>query len=463
LRAYQEKGRDLILGSPEKGFACFMDMGTGKTRTALAALVSLFGVGKLDLGQRTLVVCPRTVMPSWQEEAAKTTNLDVVILDGDKARRLRRLKYDEAPIAVINYEGLLSIAEELIAAFAAGTFGAVVFDESQRVSNRTAKQSKIAAKLSRAAKSVVLLSGTPVRSDSRDLWHQIFLIDGGKRLGDKFFPFQTNYFVNVSRNQIPNWKPRSGSEEIIKGKIADLVYRVEKKNVLRELPPKIFQQRVVNMTGDQVTAYVEMAREMVVELKGGELSTARTMLTRYLRLHQIAQGYLMDDQKTVTAEFEPNPKTHELLNILSEHPGKAIVWCYYRHTIESLEKLLAKKGYGPVTLYGETRDAEAVVRAFQTDKDVRVLIGQPQAGGLGVTLTAADLAVYYTNSWSHEHRSQSEDRCHRIGSEQHNVVNYIDLVAAGTIDATILAALKRKADTAEMLLTLNKELEAMVG
>lgn len=445
LRDYQEAAVTAAVNSPEKGFAYFMDLGTGKTRCGLAYVV------RTASRAPTLIITPRAVIPSWEAEIEKVTDGTFISLEGDKKRRIKLLR-QKADFYIINPEGLNTMQEELLGKH----FGLVVLDESHRFANRTTHQSKIAHKLCDRGERVLLLTGTPVRTDARDYWSQIFAIDRGKRLGEKYYAFTSANFRNVSRTRIPIYVPLPGSEERIRESLEDVVYRVKKEDVLKELPPKVYHMRHVTMTDRQIEAYVSMAEDLIVELKAGEdatgtIASSRTILTKYLRLHQIAQGFLYDDDKKVSETFEPNPKTKLLLDILGDHDGKAIVWCVYRHTIKDLQFLLAEEGYNPVSLWGDTKDAGAVVKAFQEDPDVRVLIGQPQSGGEGVTLTAADMAIYYTNTWSWPQRIQSEDRCNRIGSEIHDSINIFDIVAKGSIDAKIIAALHKKKDTSEIL------------
>jgi SNF2 family DNA or RNA helicase len=454
-RDYQDEAFVRAIESPARGFYFMMEMGTGKTRVAIRLIV------EKALPDPALIVCPKAVIDSWVNEIAATTKgARVVVLSGTSSERTQKLA-QQADFFIINYEGLLVLEHEL---YLNKRFGVVVGDEAHRLANRTTRQSKIFGRLGRRASFVLLMSGTPVRSDARDLWHQIFLIDGGERLGENYWGFQATNFVNVSKTRIPNWQPRRGSEEKIRVRYADVAHNVRKSDVLASLPPQIFHTRSLTMTPRQMRAYYEMAQDLVVELEGeerdGKVATAHTVLTRYLRLHQIAQGFIYDEDKTVVEEFEPNPKTRELLTLLEEHDGpKSIVWCIYRHTIETLMKTLKGKGYNPIALYGGVKDYGAVVKAFQEDKSVGPLIGQPQAGGLGVTLTAADLAIFYTSGWSWPDRDQAVARNHRIGSEIHDSINVVDLVAKGSIDERILKVVMNKAEVSDLLTDFRAHIE----
>lgn len=475
LYPYQQQAFEFALGKVEagidRGCGLWLGLGTGKTRTALRLVCALIEMNVIGPQQVAFAVCPKAVIPSWVSETDQVTNLDIVALEGSKKQRLNLLDckvIEEPDIYVTNFDALRVLERELVADAKNGRFPLMIFDESQRLSNRTTTQAKISTKLAEHARFSLLLSGTPVRNDATDLFSQIYIMDGGKRLGANFWGFRARYFVNVSRNpSIPNWVPKSGSEDEIREKISDIALRIKKEDVLPFLPPKIFTRRDLEMTPRQKEAYRSMAKDLLVELKldenEGKVATAQNVLTRYLRLSQIAQGFLFDEENEHVEEFTPNPKTNELLEILKEHAiesnNKVVIWVQFRHTLHALMKLL--KEYNPVALYGDT-SGDGVDKVFQSDPSVRVLIGTQQAGGLGVTLTQADLVVFFTNNWSHELRLQAEDRSHRIGSEKvTSTVQYIDLVCRGSLDERVLAVLQKKADTAELLTSLRNHIEAV--
>jgi len=191
----------------------------------------------------------------------------------------------------------------------------------------------------------------------------------------------------------------------------------------------------------------------LAKLESGDLATTASVLTQVMRLHQICCGFLQPDE----GEIQPlaNNRLKELLAISEEVQGKAIIWASWTHDIQQIADALRDR-FGPdsvATYYGGTPQDERqdIVTKFQ-DKDspLRFFIGQPRTGGYGITLTAANTVVYYSNSYDLEIRLQSEDRAHRIG--QTNKVTYIDLVSPGTIDEKILKALRQKIDIAGQVL-----------
>jgi SNF2 family DNA or RNA helicase len=172
-----------------------------------------------------------------------------------------------------------------------------------------------------------------------------------------------------------------------------------------------------------------------------------------MRLHQIVCGHVkLDDDRVVEV---PSKRIEELLSVIEEAPDKVIIWANYRHDIDAI-KLALQKEYGMNavgTYYGDTDDDERarVVKEFQDpDSELRFFVGNPRTGGYGLTLTAADTVVYYSNSFDLEVRLQSEDRAHRIG--QTRSVTYVDLISPGTVDEKIVKALRGKIDIANEVL-----------
>tara|TARA_R110000803_G_scaffold106572_1_gene174662 strand:- start:819 stop:1361 length:543 start_codon:yes stop_codon:yes gene_type:complete len=172
-----------------------------------------------------------------------------------------------------------------------------------------------------------------------------------------------------------------------------------------------------------------------------------------MRLHQITCGHLKNDDGTIT-EIKNN-RLDELLNVLDEVEGKVIIWANYIYDIEHIVSAIKKK-YGlesVVQYYGaiSSDERQKTIDRFQDpDSDARFFVGNPQTGGYGITLTAANNVIYYSNGYDLEKRLQSEDRAHRIG--QKKSVTYVDLIAPKTIDEKIRKALRDKINIASEIL-----------
>jgi SNF2 family DNA or RNA helicase len=184
----------------------------------------------------------------------------------------------------------------------------------------------------------------------------------------------------------------------------------------------------------------------------GKVTTTMTVLTQLMRLHQITCGHFTADDGTT--QLIDNNRTKELMNILEETEGKAIIWANYQRDVTQIINNIVKE-YGPgsvVDYFGLTPQEERQdnIRKFQNDSKCRFIVGTPQTGGYGITLTQANTVIYFSNGYDLEKRLQSEDRAHRIGQKKN--VTYIDLIAEDTVDEKIVEALRKKINIASEVL-----------
>jgi SNF2 family DNA or RNA helicase len=207
------------------------------------------------------------------------------------------------------------------------------------------------------------------------------------------------------------------------------------------------------LTLEQKRIYKELKDYAMAELGDFETVTTTSVITQILRLQQVLCGFTRSDTGDIT--IIPNNRVTELMSILEEIEGKCIIWAHYQYDIRSLVSQIAKV-YGEdsvASYYGKTPpdERQGIVTRFQDpDSPLKFFVGQPKTGGFGLTLTAANTVIYYSNSYDLEIRLQSEDRAHRIG--QTNKVTYIDLCAAKTIDEKIIKSLRAKINIATQVL-----------
>jgi SNF2 family DNA or RNA helicase len=233
----------------------------------------------------------------------------------------------------------------------------------------------------------------------------------------------------------------------LKEKLDRFSFRVTKEECL-DLPDKVYVRRDVELTKEQLKAYEQMKLMALAVVDQGIMST-NNALTQLMRLHQITCGHMkLDDGQELDI---PNNRTEELLNLLQEYDGKAIIWATYRKDIERI-KLALQEEYGMTsvaTYYGDTeaKERQEIVEKFEDpNSELRFFVGNPSTGGYGLTLVQASLVVYYSNSFDLEKRLQSEDRAHRIGQKKN--VTYVDLIAPRTVDEHIVKALRNKINIA---------------
>ena len=330
----------------------------------------------------------------------------------------------------------------------------MAIDESTSIKTPTAKRTKSIMDLSVHAKYKRILTGSPVTKSPLDLYSQCKFLDDQLLGFQSYYSFRQRYAHMVSRNfggrqvQIVASYKRLGE---LSDSLKKFSYRVLKEDCL-DLPEKIYIKRTIELTDEQKKKYDTMKQAALAEFNG-KITTAPHVLTQMMRLHQITCGHLrLDDGEIINLK---NNRLNELMDVLEEVEGKAIIWANYIHDIETIVKEIQKK-HGPdsvVQYYGaiEAEQRQRNIQSFQDPKSpVRFFIGNPQTGGYGITLTAANTVIYYSNGYDLEKRLQSEDRAHRIG--QKKSVTYIDISAEKTVDEKIVKALRKKIDIASEIL-----------
>jgi SNF2 family DNA or RNA helicase len=241
-------------------------------------------------------------------------------------------------------------------------------------------------------------------------------------------------------------------------KLKPFSYRVLKDDCL-DLPKKTFIRRTIELSDEQKRVYNQMKKEALAYLNGKMVST-NTVIVQLMRLHQITCGHFTSDDGDI--QNLKNNRIGELMDILEEVEGKAVIWAHYRHDIDIIVETIEKKYPGSVvTYYGETStdDRQKAIKEIQ-DKNskIRFLVGTTQTGGYGITLTGASTMIYYSNGYDLEKRQQSEARIDRIGQEK--PMTYIDLIAEDTIDDKIVVALRKKVNIATEI--MGEELKAWI-
>ena len=288
-----------------------------------------------------------------------------------------------------------------------------------------------------------------------DLFSQCEFLEPSCLGFNSYYAFQGRY-ANVQRrqmgprqfNQIVGYKRLDELSE----KLDQFSSRVLKDDCL-DLPDKVYVRRDVPLTAEQTRMYAQMQKLALAQFDNGELSTTASVLTQIMRLQQICCGFLAPDD----GDIQPidSYRLPELLSVIDELQGKVIIWASYTYDIQQIAEALRDR-FGPesvATYYGATAQDERqeIIEKFQDpDNALSFFVGQPRTGGFGITLTAANTVIYYSNNYDLEIRLQSEDRAHRIG--QTNKVTYIDLVTRGTIDEKILKALRNKINLASQAL-----------
>ena len=450
----------------KENYAYFMEMGTGKSKVLIDNMSMLYDHGHIN---GVLILAPKGVYRNWQRQEIPT-HLPNHIEDFTVAwtptpNKLEKEMLESIikdpkdltlDIFLMNIEALHTTKGSRFAErFLNGHRAMIVIDESTTIKNPKAIRTKNALKLSTLAKYRRILTGSPVTRDPIDLFSQCEFLDPAILGHASYYSFKNRYTVQVRTNVGTHvFNKVVGYKNL--GELSGLLnahsYRVLKEDCL-DLPEKIYTKRQVDLTPEQKKAYKEMKEYALTLFEDGSVLTASTVMTQLLRLHQISCGHLiMEDGET---KIFKNHRITELMEILEEVDGKVIIWANYRQDIRTIYNNISKK-YGPdtvATYYGDTPDGERqdIVQRFQDPKSpLRYFVGNQQTAGYGLTLTAANTVVYYSNNYDLEKRIQSEDRAHRIGQKSN--VTYIDLIAEKTVDERIVKALRNKINIASTVL-----------
>jgi SNF2 family DNA or RNA helicase len=462
-------------------YALFMEQGTGKTWTLLADAERLYAKGSID---SVLVVAPNGVHLNWVTREIPAHMEGTIVArawrSGAGARDMRALEelFQPRPVGAppplrvlaMNIDALVTkkgcaCAERFLLSGKA----LIILDESSRIKNPDAARTKALMRLRRMAVGARIASGTPVTNSPVDIFAQMEFLESGLLGTTSYRAFVAEYadvlpnthplIQNmVSRNpkaayaqviaRNPDGSPRWRNLDKLQRLLEPNSFRVLKKDCL-DLPDKIYKTITFELDAQQQRAYDKMQDELRIEL-GDNTELPVSELAALIKLQQITSGYVNTPMgvRYISAD---NPRLKTLLDAIEDVEGKFIVWARFREELDAISDALTDAGVACVQYHGGvSRDnREAAVDQFQNG-DVRVFVGQPQSGGIGLTLTAAETVFYFSNDFNLETRLQSEDRAHRIGTKK-NVV-YIDIAAENTIDEQITKNLRRKKRTAALVL-----------
>lgn len=437
-----------------KGFGLLFEMGCGKTLTAIAIAGAGYQMGKVE---RLLIVAPTSVVAVWPKELQEYAKFKYTCktLLGEKKQRIKQIDdllkfpFKALKVAVINYES--TWRPEILEKLKEFDADMVIADESQRIKTYDAAQSKAMHELGDQARYKLILSGTPVQTAAIDIWSQYRFLDKTV-FGDNFFKFRGRYAImgGYGNKKIVGYKDLEG---LIK-KEHSIAFRVTKDEAL-DLPEQTFETRKIQFNQKEKNLYERIKKDSYAELDGGGHITATTVLTRLLRLQQLAGGFLVQDDAQ-KPQLVSRAKLDALADIIEDYVigsgKKLVIFARFIAEVKAIMELTGKvlpKELKQVAIYGDIKkeDRGGIVKQFQEDPNTVLFIGQIDTAGTGITLTAADTCVYYSKNFNYATYSQSLSRIHRIG--QRNCCTYIDLEIEGTIDELISKALSRKEDMAK--------------
>lgn len=437
---YQKYCIDRIVN--DKAVGLYLDMGLGKTVITLTAINELkryrFRIRK------ALIIAPKKVAEAtWQTEARKWDHLQglrvVTILGTAKQRKAAALSAGD--VYVINRDNVTWLAEFLGNSW---PFDMVVIDESTSFKNRQAKRFKALTWIRPHVRRLVELTGTPAPNSLMDLWAQIYLLDGGERLGKYITHYRERYFEPDKRNaqQIFSWKPKPFAEDVIREKISDICVTMKAEDYIT-LPDLVYDDIPVALDDKSRILYDKMEREMLLDIADHEIDAA-TAAVLSGKLLQLCNGAVYDDQGRVVEIH--SCKIEAFLELIEALQGQPVLVFYqFRHDLSRLEAALASKGLRVRRLDG--RDAAAAWNSRSVD----VLLAHPASAAYGLNLQeGGNHVIWFGLNWSLELYSQANARLHRQGQAQTVIVHH--LITQGSRDEDVIAALHDKEATQDRLI-----------
>jgi len=477
--AHQMKAIEIAMNRNELGL--LWEMGAGKTGAAINIMRLKFAMEKRIM--RTLIVSPLVTLNNWKKEVlmhSKINLSDIVVSPQGTDKILKELVkrlYDEeqqmlfkSKILIINYESVRS--PKILDALISWGPEFIIADECHRIKSHKASQSKAMVKLGDGAKYRLMLSGTPVLNKPFDIYNQFRFLDKGATFGRNISVFMNTYMIDENAswaakdNHFAKYELNPRKAEELTDLIGRKCYRISKAEALPDLPPLIKKSYELIMSPSMRKHYEEMLKNyitFVVDLKGKNTNNAvvaQTAMTKALRLLQITSGILSDEAGAVSL-IHDNPKIEAVSNLLTEivleAGNKCILWCCFIADYAQLSTLCEKLEIDYRFIRGEDNLAakSKAIEDFDSDPNVKVMIANRRAGGIGINMVKAKYSIVYSRNFSLEDELQSEARNHRGGSEIHDSIVKIDLFFKDTIEGATLEALRSKQNMADKILDLS--------
>ena len=453
-KPYEHQRNALNESAEKNNWAYFMEMGTGKTKVTIDNIAFLYLQRKIT---SVLIIAPKSVYTNWESEIE--THMPEVLKHNifkwniDKPKDFHKMNESkDLKIFLINVEALSTKRgfEACADYLKKNKLNFVALDESTTIKNRSAKRTKNILGLGKLSHIKRILTGSPITKSPLDLFTQCAFLSPELLGFQSYLAFRNRYAemtdIPVGSGRyisIPKYyKKLDELEEKMKG----FATRIRKDQCL-DLKPKVRSKRYIELDGEGKKIYERLKHHALAIVEDSTISFSNK-LTEIIKLHQVCNGFTKDDEGKILQLHKS--KLNALEEILEETDGKVIIWANYLYNIHEIKDFLIDK-YGPestVCIYGavDVQDRQDAVKRIQEDDKTRFLVANPTTGGFGLTLTACNTVVYFSNNYNLEVRMQSEDRAHRLG--QKGTVVYIDIVAKGTLDEAIMKSLTSKGQIA---------------
>jgi len=413
------------------------DPGTGKTTSHLLILNDAYNRGETG---RTLVVCPKTLMRSaWGNEIdAYFPGLSYAIADA--AHREEAFAYD-TPVVITNIDAAVPIAKnpKLLRGF-----DKLIIDESTAFKHATSQRSKAMRLITHRFGRRNLLTGTPNPNSVTELWHQILLMDGGKRLGPNFFRFRNSVQQSEQIGPMPNmvkWNDKPGAAEAVFSLIADISIRHAFEDVMTHVPPNHVSRYSFDLNTKAQKIYEQFAVNMVAQIEGERVSAVHAASLRQ-KLLQIASGAVYNGAEERSYALVDTQRYELAYDLISKYRHSVVFFNWF-HQREEMAKLLTKRDVPFAVIDGSVsdRDRARIVDNFQNGMYQTVLL-HPRTGAHGLTLTRGEACIILSPFYEADLLKQAIHRIYR--GAQDKVTNTVLVQANSTVEELVYGRLDAK-------------------
>jgi len=425
---------------------CFNEQGTGKTASAIWAADYLLTQGAI---KRVLVVCPLSIMQAaWQTDLFKfAVHRTVDVAYGERNKR-KAIINGLADFVIINYDGVKIVEDEIIN----GGFDLIIIDEANAYKNSRTERFKVMRKVVSHDKWLWMMTGTPAAQSPLDAYGLAKLCIPA-RAPTLYSTYRDIVMYQLTRFK---WIPKPNAVAAVHELLQPAI-RFEKKDCL-DLPDVTHTSRFAPMSAQQLKYYKQLKKDMLIEAAGEEISAVNAA-ANLNKLLQIACGAVYTDTKNVI-EFDVSDRLNAVTEVINEASHKVLIFVPFTHTLVMLKEYLTKQGITAEIINGNVSVTKRtdIFKKFQEDVDPRVLLIQPQAAAHGLTLTAANVVIWYAPVTSSETYLQANARVHRQGQKNPVTVVHIE---GSPVEASLYKMLQQKLDLHSQIIDLyNSEINS---
>lgn len=427
----------------DNNLGLFLDMGLGKTIITLTAINEL-KYNRFQI-RKVLVIAPKKVAEgTWSTEKDKWDHLKLLRIStvlGSEKKRIKALN-TPADIYIINRENVVWLVEYYRNNW---PFDMVVIDEFSSFKSNKAKRFKSLTWVRSHINRFVGLTGTPAPNGLMDLWAEVYLLDGGKRLGKTITGYREKYFEpnQRSREMIYSYSPKKGANEVIQDKISDICISMKAEDYL-ELPDIIYDTIPVILDSKAKKAYEELEKQMLLQVDPETVIDVTSAAALTNKLLQLSNGAMYDENREVHEIHKC--KIEAFMELIEKLQGKpALVFYNFKHDLDRIMKALDKTKLR-IRVLKNVDDQKA-----WNNKEVDILLAHPASAAYGLNLQeGGNHVIWFSLNWSLELYQQANKRLHRQGQKEKVIVHH--LVSSGTRDTDVMLALESKGEVQDLLL-----------